>query len=88
MAGRSGSIRRLPDGARPGVFYANAYDIKARPIWGMESLFLHEAVPGHHYQIMLQRENEDLPRFRRFGVRWAMEGARACVMATPIKPSR
>jgi uncharacterized protein (DUF885 family) len=56
-----------PDGSRPGVFYANAYDIKARPIWGMESLFLHEAIPGHHFQISIQRELENLPRFRRFG---------------------
>ncbi len=56
-----------PDGTRPGVFYANAYDIKARGKWAMESLFLHEAIPGHHFQIMLQRENESLPRFRRFG---------------------
>jgi len=56
-----------PDGSRPGVFYANAYDIKARPKWAMESLYLHEAIPGHHFQIMLQRENEDLPQFRRFG---------------------
>jgi len=56
-----------PDGTRPGVFYANAYDIKARPKWAMESLYLHEAIPGHHFQIMIQRENEALPRFRRFG---------------------
>lgn len=56
-----------PDGSRPGVFYANAYDIKARPIWGMESLFLHEAIPGHHFQRSLQVENEELPGFRRFG---------------------
>jgi uncharacterized protein (DUF885 family) len=56
-----------PDGSRPGVFYANAYDLSARPSWGMESLFLHEAIPGHHFQIMIQRENEDLPGFRRFG---------------------
>ena len=56
-----------PDGSRPGVFYANAYDLSARPSWAMESLYLHEAIPGHHFQIMLQRENEDLPRFRRFG---------------------
>ena len=56
-----------PDGSRPGIFYANAYDIKARGKWAMESLFLHEAIPGHHFQIMIQRENEDLPRFRRFG---------------------
>ena len=56
-----------PDGSRPGVFYANAYDLSARPSWAMESLYLHEAIPGHHFQIMLQRENEALPRFRRFG---------------------
>ncbi len=56
-----------PDGSRPGIFYANAYDIKARGKWAMESLFLHEAIPGHHFQIMIQRENEDLPSFRRFG---------------------
>jgi uncharacterized protein (DUF885 family) len=55
------------DGLRPGIFYANAYDIKARGKWAMESLFLHEAIPGHHFQIMIQRENEDLPRFRRYG---------------------
>lgn len=56
-----------PDGSRPGIFYANAYNIKARGKWAMESLFLHEAIPGHHFQIMIQRENEALPRFRRFG---------------------
>lgn len=56
-----------PDGSRPGIFYANAYNIKARGKWAMESLFLHEAIPGHHFQIMLQYENEDLPAFRRFG---------------------
>lgn len=55
------------DGTRPGVFYANAYDIKARGKWAMESLFLHEAIPGHHFQIMIQRENEALPDFRRYG---------------------
>lgn len=56
-----------PDGSRPGIFYANAYNVGVRPKWDMQSLYLHEAIPGHHYQIMLQRENEDLPRFRRFG---------------------
>ena len=56
-----------PDGSRPGIFYANAYDIKARGKWAMESLFLHEAIPGHHFQRMIQRENESLPKFRRFG---------------------
>jgi len=56
-----------PDGSRPGIFYANAYNVGVRPKWDMQSLYLHEAIPGHHYQIMLQRENDDLPRFRRFG---------------------
>ncbi len=56
-----------PDGSRKGVFYANAYDLRARHKWMMEALFLHEAIPGHHFQIMIQRENENLPDFRRFG---------------------
>jgi uncharacterized protein (DUF885 family) len=63
-----GSYRRgTPDGTRPGVFFANTYDIKARPIWAMESLFLHEAIPGHYFQIEIQQELEGVPRFRRFG---------------------
>jgi uncharacterized protein (DUF885 family) len=54
------------DGSRPGIFYANAYNIKARPKWAMESLYLHEAIPGHHFQIALQQEADYLPMFRRF----------------------
>jgi uncharacterized protein (DUF885 family) len=56
-----------PDGSRPGVFFANAYDLSARPKWAMESLFLYEAVPGHHFQGALTLELDDLPRFRQFG---------------------
>lgn len=55
------------DGSRPGIFYANAYDLTARPKWAMESLSLHEANPGHHFQISIQREQGSLPKFRRFG---------------------
>jgi uncharacterized protein (DUF885 family) len=56
-----------PDGARPGVFFFNTYDLPSRKIWGMETLFLHEAIPGHHFQISLAQENEGLPNFMRFG---------------------
>lgn len=55
------------DGSRPGIFYANTYDLRARPKWAMEALSLHEGNPGHHFQITLQRERSSLPRFRRFG---------------------
>ena len=54
------------DGKRPGIFYVNAFDLKARPRWTLASLTLHEAAPGHHFQISLQRELTDLPMFRRF----------------------
>ena len=56
-----------PDGSRPGVFYYNAYDLPSRSTSGVETLFLHEAVPGHHFQISLAQENESLPNFQRFG---------------------
>lgn len=56
-----------PDGSRKGVFFANAYDLSARPKWAMESLYLHEAVPGHHFQSARSLELTDLPRFRQFG---------------------
>jgi uncharacterized protein (DUF885 family) len=59
--------RASPDGSRPGVFYVNTYDLKSRPKYSMESIFLHEAIPGHHFQISIQQELTDLPRFRRFG---------------------
>jgi uncharacterized protein (DUF885 family) len=56
-----------PDGTRPGVFYYNTYDLPSRTTPGMETLYLHEAVPGHHFQISLAQENEQLPNFMRFG---------------------
>jgi uncharacterized protein (DUF885 family) len=56
-----------PDGSRPGIFYYNAYDLPSRRTSGMETLYLHEGAPGHHFQISLANENEELPNFMRFG---------------------
>jgi uncharacterized protein (DUF885 family) len=57
-----------PDGSRPGIFYIPIVDAaQFNTTSGMESLFLHEAIPGHHYQVSLQQENKTLPLFRRFG---------------------
>lgn len=67
------------DGSRPGIFYVPIPDAtKFNVTSGMESLFLHEAIPGHHYQVSLQQENTSLPKFRRFawygayGEGWAL----------------
>jgi len=56
-----------PDGSRPGVFYLNTYNLKAQPNFLVETLSIHEASPGHHFQISIQQEVESLPAFRRFG---------------------
>ena len=55
------------DGSRPGIFYVNTHDLPSRKVWDAESLFLHEAIPGHHFQLALQQELTGLPKFRRFG---------------------
>lgn len=54
------------DGTRPGIFYANLYDMKATPKYGMRTLAYHEAVPGHHFQIAIKTELKGLPTFRNF----------------------
>jgi uncharacterized protein (DUF885 family) len=68
-ASAAGGEYRPPseDGSRPGVFYVNTYDLPSRKTWDSEDLFLHEAKPGHHFQIALQQELKGLPKFRRFG---------------------
>ena len=55
------------DGSRPGIFYVNTFNLKAQPKFGMETLSLHEASPGHHFQRSIQKELTGLPKFRRFG---------------------
>lgn len=66
------------DGTRPGIFYVPITDPKSYNVVSDESLFLHEAIPGHHYQISLQQENEKLPAFRKtlwysaYGEGWAL----------------
>ncbi len=61
-------VQGTPDGKRPGIFYMPIPNPKTFNVTsGMESLFLHEAIPGHHYQVSLQQENESLPKFMRFG---------------------
>jgi uncharacterized protein (DUF885 family) len=72
-------VQGSADGSRPGIFYVPIIDAKTfNSTSGMESLFLHEAIPGHHYQVSLQQENTSLPKFRRFlwygayGEGWAL----------------
>ncbi len=66
------------DGTRPGVFYVPLPDPSKYNTFSDEDLFLHEAIPGHHYQISLQQEDKDLPEFRRtlwysaYGEGWAL----------------
>ncbi|MCA0236609.1 MAG: DUF885 domain-containing protein [Bacteroidetes bacterium] len=67
-----------PDGSRPGIFYVPVPDATKYNVVGGEALFLHEAIPGHHYQVSLQQEDTTLPAFRRFlwygayGEGWAL----------------
>jgi uncharacterized protein (DUF885 family) len=56
--------RGAPDGSRPGIFYVPIFNPETFNVMGMESLFAHEAIPGHHYQISLQQESKTLPAFR------------------------
>ena len=80
------------DGSRPGVFYANLYDIKQTPKFGMRTLTFHEAVPGHHFQIALNQENKSLTMYRKMGYRtsaftegWALYSEQLAVEAGMTK---
>ncbi|WP_394759479.1 DUF885 domain-containing protein [Flavobacterium sp.] len=71
-------VQGTADGTRPGIFYVPIPDVTKYNYYGDEDLFLHEAIPGHHFQISLQQENQELPDFRRFnwfgayGEGWAL----------------
>lgn len=75
-----GAYYNMPalDGSRPGIFYANLYDVRATPKFGMKTLAVHEGIPGHHFQIALQQELSGLPTFRKllpfivFAEGWAL----------------
>ena len=67
-AASSQYVPATPDGSRPGVFYVNAARLRSGPQRPSESLFLHEAIPGHHFQVALTSENLALPRMRRFAL--------------------
>jgi uncharacterized protein (DUF885 family) len=66
-AGKAFYQRPSEDGTRPGLYYANLYDMKAMPTYQMEALAYHEGIPGHHMQLAIQQELKDIPKFRKFG---------------------
>ncbi|AZZ97124.1 DUF885 domain-containing protein [Pseudoalteromonas sp. R3] len=66
-AGKAFYQQPAPDGSRPGVYYANLYDMEAMPTYQMEALAYHEGIPGHHMQIAIAMELENMPKFRKFG---------------------
>jgi len=66
-AGKAFYQRPAADGSRPGIYYANLYDIKSMPTYQMEALAYHEGVPGHHMQLAISQELENMPSFRKYG---------------------
>lgn len=66
-AGKAFYGRPAADGSRPGIYYANLYQMDRMPIYQMRALAYHEGIPGHHMQIAIQQELESIPSFRRFG---------------------
>lgn len=66
-AGKAFYQQPAPDGSRPGIYYANLYDMSAMPTYQMEALAYHEGIPGHHMQIAIAQELENMPKFRKFG---------------------
>lgn len=65
-AGKAFYQRPTPDGSRPGIYYANLYDMKSMPTYQMEALAYHEGIPGHHMQIAIAQELDGIPQFQKF----------------------
>ncbi|MCA0901922.1 DUF885 domain-containing protein [Microbulbifer agarilyticus] len=66
-AGKAFYQRPAPDGSRPGIYYANLYKMSSMPVYQMEALAYHEGIPGHHMQLSIMQELENVPSFRKFG---------------------
>lgn len=66
-AGKAFYQRPAPDGSRPGIYYANLYQMTDMPIYQMEALAYHEGIPGHHMQLSISQEIENFPMFRKYG---------------------
>jgi uncharacterized protein (DUF885 family) len=66
-AGKAFYQSPAPDGSRPGIYYANLYDMEAMPTYQMAALAYHEGIPGHHMQMAIKQELEGMPMFRKFG---------------------
>ena len=66
-AGKAFYQRPSEDGTRPGIYYANLYDMKSMPSYQMEALAYHEGIPGHHMQLAIAQELKGVPKFRKLG---------------------
>ncbi|HCM46252.1 MAG TPA: DUF885 domain-containing protein [Colwellia sp.] len=66
-AGKAFYQSPAPDGSRPGIYYANLYDMEAMPNYQMAALAYHEGIPGHHMQLAIKQELIGIPMFRKFG---------------------
>jgi len=73
--GSAGAFYEQPsaDGTRPGTYYINTVDMRGLPIFEMETLAHHEAIPGHHMQIAIAQELRGIPKFRKYGGNSAFE---------------
>ena len=69
-AGKAFYQQPAPDGSRPGMFYVNLADMKSTPIYELEGLAYHEGIPGHHMQIAIAQELPEIPKIRKFGMRF------------------